>query len=279
MRAFTIYKPGQGKVARLMTFIGFGLVILGTVFWLLGEMDTVFAHLADVHRSYGTVAQEYERLDAEGRDNLVLRVDPATAERIDNRYGEALEPPELEEGEEAENGPAVARERVRLRARPPTVTELVEAGRTEAEAERARRAMQVVYFEITEVDVEAGALHLHRPLAHPLMTEYVVESEVGRNHLILLKGIIGVIAIPLSIYGLFWITNRPRIADFLIATEIEMRKVNWPTRKELIGSTWVVIIGAVMMAIVLRIVDMVFAALFIAIGILEGTSPFAGLFN
>ena len=36
--------------------------------------------------------------------------------------------------------------------------------------------------------------------------------------------------------------NKPTNVDFLIATDSEMKKVNWTSRKELIGSTKVVII-------------------------------------
>ncbi len=69
---------------------------------------------------------------------------------------------------------------------------------------------------------------------------------------------------------LWWIFNKPRIVDFMIATESEMRKVNWPTRSEVVGSTWIVICGTLLMALLLFVVDLVFATLFQAIGILSG---------
>ncbi len=68
---------------------------------------------------------------------------------------------------------------------------------------------------------------------------------------------------------LFWLVNRPKIADFMIATEQEMRKVNWPTRKEIIGSTVVVIGGTLLFAALLFVVDIGFATLFRSIGILK----------
>ena len=69
---------------------------------------------------------------------------------------------------------------------------------------------------------------------------------------------------------LWWVLNKPRVADFLIATESEMRKVNWPTSSEIIGSTWVVICGTILMAVLLFVVDIGFALLFQSIGVLEG---------
>ena len=69
---------------------------------------------------------------------------------------------------------------------------------------------------------------------------------------------------------LWWVFNTPKIVDFMIATDSEMRKVNWPSRREVIGSTWIVICGTMLMALLLFVVDIVFASLFQAIGILEG---------
>jgi preprotein translocase subunit SecE len=61
---------------------------------------------------------------------------------------------------------------------------------------------------------------------------------------------------------MFWLVNRPKNADFLIATEGEMKKVSWSSRKEVIGSTKVVIVTTFIMAALLFLVDMIFANLF-----------------
>jgi len=52
--------------------------------------------------------------------------------------------------------------------------------------------------------------------------------------------------------------NRPKVADFLIATESEMKKVSWSSRAELFGSTTVVIVTVFLLALVIYIVDYVF---------------------
>ncbi|MEM9753554.1 MAG: preprotein translocase subunit SecE [Planctomycetota bacterium] len=80
---------------------------------------------------------------------------------------------------------------------------------------------------------------------------------------------IGLIALPL----LYWIVNKPNVADFMIATEQEMRKVNWPSRKEIFGSTVVVIGGCLLMAAILFGFDILFATLFQEIGILKTADP------
>lgn len=80
----------------------------------------------------------------------------------------------------------------------------------------------------------------------------------------------GLVVVTLAFFGglLWWILNTPRIADFMIATELEMKKVAWPTRSELVNFTIVVIAGTLMMAVLLWVVDLGFASLFKAIGIL-----------
>jgi len=82
----------------------------------------------------------------------------------------------------------------------------------------------------------------------------------------------GVPALLLVVLGLlmFWIVNRPKSADFLIATEGEMKKVAWSSRKEIVGSTKVVIVATFMMAGILYAVDAMFALLFRAMGVMGG---------
>lgn len=58
-------------------------------------------------------------------------------------------------------------------------------------------------------------------------------------------------------------------AEFLIATDGEMKKVNWGTRKDVIGSTWVVVAASFLIALFLFVVDLGFSRLFRLIGVLE----------
>jgi len=82
----------------------------------------------------------------------------------------------------------------------------------------------------------------------------------------------GVPAAVVILVGLLmvWVINRGKSADFLIATEGEMKKVSWSSRKELIGSTKVVIVTTFIMAGVLFAVDIVLNVLFRRLGILGG---------
>jgi preprotein translocase subunit SecE len=65
----------------------------------------------------------------------------------------------------------------------------------------------------------------------------------------------------------FWLVNRPSSADFLISTEGEMKKVSWSSRKEVVGSTKVVIVTTVILSLVLLAVDMLFIWFFRIIGV------------
>jgi len=82
----------------------------------------------------------------------------------------------------------------------------------------------------------------------------------------------GMAVAVIALFGavIFFVLNKARIADFMIATEAEMKKVNWPSKKEIIGSTWVVICGTAFIAILLWLINLGFAELFIRIGVLEG---------
>ena len=56
---------------------------------------------------------------------------------------------------------------------------------------------------------------------------------------------------------IMWLMNKPSIADFMIAAEGEMKKVNWSTRQEVTVSTIVVISVVILLAVMLGIADFV----------------------
>jgi preprotein translocase subunit SecE len=82
---------------------------------------------------------------------------------------------------------------------------------------------------------------------------------------------IGVAAGFFVVYGLlaWWLMNKPTNADFLIATDGEMKRVNWTSRKELIGSTKVVILFMFFIAAILFTIDIVFGYFFWFIQVLK----------
>ena len=61
---------------------------------------------------------------------------------------------------------------------------------------------------------------------------------------------------------IFWIVNKPNIADFMISAEGEVKKVSWSSRREIINSTIIVISVVVLMAVMLLAADVGFQLLF-----------------
>ena len=61
---------------------------------------------------------------------------------------------------------------------------------------------------------------------------------------------------------IFWLVNKPSLADFLIAAEGEMKKVSWSSRQEIAVSTFIVIVVVIGMAILLGTTDISFRTLF-----------------
>src|SRR5437879_5097261 len=71
-----------------------------------------------------------------------------------------------------------------------------------------------------------------------VLTAQFIYSRLSQHTELSAKTIILIDAAFLTVFALltFRIVNKPKVVDFLIATDSEMKKVNWTTRKELIGS-------------------------------------------
>lgn len=68
----------------------------------------------------------------------------------------------------------------------------------------------------------------------------------------------------------WWATFvHPKASDFMIATEGEMKKVSWSSKKEVVGSTKVVIVVTILLSLIIFIVDIAFQMFFRLIGVLK----------
>ena len=61
---------------------------------------------------------------------------------------------------------------------------------------------------------------------------------------------------------IFWLVNKPSIADFMIAAEGEMKKVSWSSKQEITVSTIIVIVVVIIMALLLGTTDFGFGLFF-----------------
>lgn len=66
---------------------------------------------------------------------------------------------------------------------------------------------------------------------------------------------------------IYWLVNKPTVADFMIAAEGELKKVSWSSRREIVVSTFVVICVVAALGVILLVADFVFRYLFMTIGL------------
>ena len=103
--------------------------------------------------------------------------------------------------------------------------------------------------------------------------DWIVVNGIEKPGFPTIKLIITAIFCAVSAGVAWYYMNKPRVVDFFIATESEMKKVNWTSRKEIVGSTKVVIAFMFLTGIFLFLVDLFFAWLFYMIKVLH-KAPF-----
>ena len=64
-----------------------------------------------------------------------------------------------------------------------------------------------------------------------------------------------------SVIGIAYLVNSRKCVDFLIETEAELAKVSWPSRKEFLGATAVVLFTMFFLALYLFILDLILSKL------------------
>lgn len=103
------------------------------------------------------------------------------------------------------------------------------------------------------------------------LVQQLTGLDVGVSEQYIQAGVAVVFIGVLSYIGYLFIGKRKRSVDFLVATEGEMKKVNWSTRREVSGSTVIVILISFFIAVLCWLFDNVFAWFFAAIDVLEPT--------
>lgn len=96
---------------------------------------------------------------------------------------------------------------------------------------------------------------------------WLLDAQSRPRNRVIMAVIIGFLAV----YSLiaWWVMNRPTNAQFLIETDSEMKKVNWTSKAELIGSTKVVIVFMFLTAAFLFVMDLIFGYLFYYLDVLK----------
>jgi preprotein translocase SecE subunit len=227
--ALGIYKPGHGYWVRVLTAVVAGLLVLATAAWLWGE--TAAINLPN--SAWDVSLSESEGLLTPGQVVTVL------ADPLD----------------------------------PAVVGGLIEVG-----------TMEVATFEASELSPKVR-------LVKPELSEGVVPSDmkgvraegfsasVGESGAVFPIPVIQPLYVQGAVAGLamlagavlvfVFVGSKPASCEFLIATDGEMKKVNWSTRREVMGSTWVVIAASFLVAAILYLVDYAFQTFFHAINVLQ----------
>jgi preprotein translocase subunit SecE len=81
--------------------------------------------------------------------------------------------------------------------------------------------------------------------------QFVWVSDVPVIGQISLYNVIATASFALGLLALHLFLNRPSFVDLLIDTELEMRKVSWPTKKEVQNATIIVVFVTVLLAVML----------------------------
>jgi preprotein translocase subunit SecE len=69
--------------------------------------------------------------------------------------------------------------------------------------------------------------------------------------------VIAVVWVLGGLFGAWWAVNHPRLVDFFTETELEMTKVSWSSRREVIGSSLVVLATVVILGVWIALVDII----------------------
>jgi len=78
-----------------------------------------------------------------------------------------------------------------------------------------------------------------------------------------------IVAAIIAVVGLwtsFRTINYPTFADFLVSVEAEMTKVSWPSKKELMANTKVVLVFMVLFTVLIFVYDILFRMVFSLVG-------------
>jgi preprotein translocase subunit SecE len=230
--ALGLYKPGQGYWVRVMTAVAAGLLILATAAWLWKIVEVVPLPTTGWNLAVRGVTGQA----AEGQAVDLVSIDPVGGDKV---IGHATVK-HLSVRSAGDGTLEVHQTDMFEKYDPTSARKVVSAGGAGAAGTPA--------FSATVLTAQRVQL---------FETLYL---QAGAASLVILIGFVLT----------YWLVGiKPETNDFLIATDAEMKKVNWSTKREIYGSTIVVIAAAVLIAAFLFLVDFLFSQFFRLIGVLQ----------
>lgn len=230
-----IYKPGQGHWVRVMTAVLVALVTVAFAAWVYAQMQVLADRLPKAGYRVGFETDQPGAFAAGDAVELTTRADATgTITPVGTATVSIVDPGEK---------------------KLVTIKDFVPAPATD-------KATQLL-------PSSAGVLRKAAAGAKPV--NIARNSVVGVPPIdptILGGGVAAAVLIGGAVLGYWFIGLRPRTVEFLIATDFEMKKVNWSSPREVMGHTWVVIGACVLLASILFAVDIGLQKGFSLIGLL-----------
>lgn len=231
--AFGLYKPGQGYWMRVVTAAMLGILTLATATWLASEARAVADNLP--------------------KTSYIAKLDTATL-----------------------TGTPVAGTTVELLGRPVSTSQIRPVlGTAEIASYDAQdQTVLLTHSAMNSGETDPSQAEFIRAAgatAPATLAAALADHPHGVSSVepLYIEGGAAIVVIIVGALLILWFTGvQPRSVEFLVATDMEMKKVNWSTRRDVIASTWVVIGAAFLISALLYLFDWFFKTIFQLIGVL-----------
>lgn len=230
--AFGLYKPGQGYWMRVMTASIVGAIVMATAMWVASEAKRIAAFMPV--KSYTMEVSGATGAAVPGTTLTFLGAIPSdgTAPVIGTASISSYD---------TATGTLIV-------SKPNLTSKTAGTGQIES----------------VRVDGASGAAPAFRASVSSKPVEQLMIEPLY------LQGISASVVLIIGAIITYWFCAvKPRSVDFLIATDMEMKKVNWSTRKDIIASTYVVLGATFLIAALIFTVDVALKEFFQAIGVLK----------
>ncbi|MEO0513015.1 MAG: preprotein translocase subunit SecE [Planctomycetota bacterium] len=272
--ALGVYKPGQGYWVRVLTAVAAGTIVLATAMWLWGQVDTVGLPKSTWEVTYENASGSFdagdsvvfEAFDAEDPTSrrVIGSASVVSASAGSGGSGELIVGSISMLAKDANKPDSKLRFTVAETEYIVASDDLGGAGAGLGAGLGADLGDGLVGGLVEGLDDASGASGPAPTLGGDAASARAVSAigiediprlyiNAGTASVVILFGAFGI---------LYFVGSSKPSAEFLIATDGEMKKVNWSTRREVLGSTGVVIFAAFLIAALLYGVDIAFNQFF-----------------
>ncbi len=217
-----IYKPGQGHWVRVMTAVLAALVTVTFALWMYGQMEVLADRLPKAAYRIGFESEHPGAFAVGDAVELTTRPDS--------------------------NGVAAPVGTATVSFIDPGEKKLITVSNFQPTSPAGKLQLQANSAGLIRKTVEGA-----KPINIAKSGGVVGVAPVDPT--LLAGGVATAVVILGALLSYWFVGLRPRTVEFLIATDFEMKKVNWSTPREIMGHTWVVIGACFFLAGILFVVD------------------------